>query len=50
MPTDPLIYVVDDNEAVRNSLLLLLERGCTVRGFASAPQFLAAAQACARVA
>jgi two-component system, LuxR family, response regulator FixJ len=44
MPADQLIYVVDDDEAVRDSLSLLLEaRGYTVRSFASAPQFLAAA-------
>ena len=44
MPADRLIYVVDDDEAVRDSLSLLLEaRGFTVRSFASAPKFLAAA-------
>ncbi len=38
------IYVVDDDEAVRESLSLLLEaRGYAVRGFASALEFLAAA-------
>lgn len=43
MPADRLIYVVDDDEAVRDSLSLLLEaRGYTVRSFASAPEFLAA--------
>jgi len=44
MPGDRLIYIVDDDEAVRDSLSLLLEtRGFTVRGFASAREFLAAA-------
>jgi two-component system, LuxR family, response regulator FixJ len=44
MPADQLIYVVDDDEAVRDSLSLLLEaQGYTVRAFASAPEFLAAA-------
>jgi two-component system, LuxR family, response regulator FixJ len=44
MPADRLIYVVDDDEAVRDSLSLLLEtRGLTVRSFASAREFLAAA-------
>jgi two-component system, LuxR family, response regulator FixJ len=39
-----LIYVVDDDEAVRDSLVVVLEaRGHTVRGFASAQQFLGAA-------
>jgi two-component system response regulator FixJ len=44
MTADQLIYVVDDDEAVRDSLALLLEaRGYTVRSFASARDFLAAA-------
>jgi two-component system, LuxR family, response regulator FixJ len=44
MPADQLIYIVDDDEAVRDSLSLLLEaRGYIVRSFASAPEFLAAA-------
>jgi two-component system response regulator FixJ len=44
MTADQLIYVVDDDEAVRDSLSLLLEvRGYTVRSFASAREFLAAA-------
>ena len=44
MPADQLIYVVDDDDAVRDSLSLLLEaRGYTVRSFASAPEFLTAA-------
>lgn len=43
MSADQLIYVVDDDEAVRDSLSLLLEvRGYTVRSFASATEFLAA--------
>ena len=46
MPADRLVYVVDDDEAVRDSLSLLLEaRGYTVRSFAGAPEFLAAARA-----
>ena len=44
MPADRLIYVVDDDEAVRDSLSALLEaRGYIVRSFASATEFLAAA-------
>jgi two-component system, LuxR family, response regulator FixJ len=44
MPGDRLIYIVDDDEAVRDSLSLLLEtRGFTVRAFASAREFLTAA-------
>jgi two-component system, LuxR family, response regulator FixJ len=44
MRDDRLIYVVDDDEAVRDSLSLLLEaRGYMVRSFGSAPEFLAAA-------
>jgi len=44
MPASQFIYVVDDDEAVRDSLSVLLEaRGYTVRSFAGAPQFLAAA-------
>jgi two-component system response regulator FixJ len=44
MRGDRLIYLVDDDEAVRDSLSLLLEtRGFTVRAFASAQEFLAAA-------
>jgi two-component system response regulator FixJ len=44
MPADQLIYVVDDDDAVRDSLSTLLEaRGHTVRSFASAGEFLAAA-------
>jgi len=44
MTADQLIYVVDDDEAVRDSLSFLLEaRGYTVRSFASARDFLAAA-------
>ncbi len=44
MSTNPCVYIVDDDEAVRNSLSVLLEsKGYTVRSFASAPEFLAAA-------
>lgn len=44
MPADQLIYVVVDDEAVRDSLSLLFEaRGYTVRSFAAAPEFLATA-------
>jgi two-component system response regulator FixJ len=44
VPADQLVYIVDDDEAVRDSLsLLLVTRGYTVRAFASAPEFLAAA-------
>ena len=44
MTGDQLVYVVDDDEAVRDSISALLEaRGYTVRGFASAQEFLAAA-------
>jgi two-component system, LuxR family, response regulator FixJ len=44
MPGEQLIYVVDDDDAVRDSLSLLLEASeFAVRTFASAEQFLAAA-------
>src|SRR4029077_10990449 len=44
VPADRLGYIVDDDEAVRDSLsLLLVTRGYTVRAFASAPEFLSAA-------
>jgi len=44
VPADRLVYIVDDDEAVRDSLsLLLVTRGYTVRAFASAPEFLSAA-------
>jgi two-component system response regulator FixJ len=44
MPADQLIYIVDDDEAVRDSLAVLLEAsGYTTRGFASAEEFLGAA-------
>ena len=40
------VYIVDDDEAVRDSLAVLLEtQGYAVAGFASAPAFLAAAPA-----
>jgi two-component system, LuxR family, response regulator FixJ len=44
MPCERCVYIVDDDEAVRDSLSVLLEaRAYAVRGFASAPKFLAAA-------
>ena len=44
MPADPCVYIVDDDEAVRDSLSILLEsKGYRVRSFGSAPEFLAAA-------
>lgn len=44
MPGDQLVYIVDDDEAVRDSLSLLLEAsGFTARSFASARELLAAA-------
>jgi two-component system response regulator FixJ len=44
MSASQFIYVVDDDEAVRDSLSLLLEaRGYMVGSFGSAPEFLAAA-------
>jgi two-component system, LuxR family, response regulator FixJ len=44
MPADGVIYIVDDDDAVRDSLSVLLEaNGYTVRAFASAPEFLVAA-------
>ena len=40
-PTDSLVYVVDDDEAVRDSLGWLLEaNGFAVRTFPSAEDFL----------
>ena len=40
--SDPLVYVVDDNKAVRDSLVsLLTSNGIAVRSFASARDFLA---------
>lgn len=43
MPTDPLIHVVDDDEAVRQALEALLDaNGCAVRVYESAEAFLAA--------
>ena len=43
MPADPCVYIVDDDEAVRDSLSILLEsKGHRVRSFGSAPEFLAA--------
>ena len=44
MPPNPYVYVVDDDEAMRDSLSLLLEtKGYVVKNFGSAPAFLAAA-------
>src|SRR5581483_5325563 len=44
MPDKPHVYIVDDDEAVRDSLSVLIEGdGFAVRSFASAPSFLAAA-------
>ena len=44
MPSERLVYVVDDDEAVRESLSALLEaKGYTVRTFGLARDFLAAA-------
>ena len=44
MPRDRCVYIVDDDEAVRDSLLVLLEsKNYAVRSFVSAPEFLAAA-------
>ena len=44
MPADPCVYIVDDDEAVRDSLSVLLEsKGYVVRSFGSALEFLAAA-------
>jgi two-component system response regulator FixJ len=41
MPTEPIIYVIDDDEAVRQSLEFLLKTaGYAVRGFESAKDFL----------
>lgn len=46
MPVDPPVYVVDDDEAVRDSLAALLQsKGHVVRGFASALGFLETAAA-----
>jgi two-component system, LuxR family, response regulator FixJ len=42
MQTEPVIYVIDDDEAARQSLEFLLKTaGMTVRGFESAAAFLA---------
>jgi two-component system response regulator FixJ len=44
MPREQRVYIVDDDEAVRDSLSVLLEsKAYEVRGFGSAPEFLAAA-------
>jgi two-component system response regulator FixJ len=44
MPRDQCVYIVDDDEAVRDSLSVLLEsKGYAVKSFVSAPEFLSAA-------
>jgi two-component system, LuxR family, response regulator FixJ len=44
MPRDRCVYIVDDDEAVRDSLSVLLEsKAYAVSSFASAPEFLAVA-------
>ena len=44
MRRDQCVYIVDDDEAARDSLSVLLEsKGYAVKSFVSAPQFLAAA-------
>src|SRR5215469_7250756 len=44
MPGEHHVYIVDDDEAVRHSLSVLLDaRGYTARGFGSAPECLALA-------
>ena len=44
MPREQRVYIVDDDEAVRDSLSVLLEsKAYAVRSFGSAPEFLAAA-------
>jgi len=44
MPPERRVYIVDDDEAVRDSLAALLEsKAYRVRSFGSAPEFLAAA-------
>ena len=44
MPADLIVYIVDDDDAVRHSLSVLLEsKAYIVRSFGSAPEFLAAA-------
>ncbi|HJU18737.1 MAG TPA: response regulator transcription factor, partial [Stellaceae bacterium] len=46
MPEEPRVYIVDDDEAVRHSLALLLEaQDYRVASFGTAPDFLAAASA-----
>src|SRR5437763_8117254 len=44
MADDRLVYIVDDDDAVRDSLSILLEgKGYIARTFAAAPEFLSAA-------
>ena len=46
MPPNPCVYIVDDDEAVRDSLSFLLEsKGYVIKSFSSALDFLAAAPA-----
>ncbi len=45
MPPERRVYIVDDDEAVRDSLSVLLEsKAYKVKSFGSAPEFLTAAQ------
>src|SRR6516225_1155706 len=44
MPPERCVYIVDDDEAVRDSLSVLLEaKAYAVRSFGTAPEFLTAA-------
>jgi len=46
VPPNPCVYIVDDDEAVRDSLSFLLEsKGYVIKSFSSALDFLAAAPA-----
>ena len=43
MPSDAVVHVIDDDDAARDSLAFLLRSaGFDVRGYESAPEFLAA--------
>ena len=47
MSDTPVVYLIDDDETIRDSLSFLLETtGVTVKAFASARDFLAAADEC----